>query len=476
MGQVWSAVHIVTGRRVAIKRLLLSAYDDEDDHDGNQARARFILEAQAACAVEHPNVVEVLDFLEPDDEPPLLVMELLHGETLADKLEREHAIDIVSAANLLLPVVSAVGTAHSLGIIHRDLKPANIFLSERGAQNSVVKVLDFGIAKWVAERPIGSGLRTQTGSTLGTPCYMAPEQATGERFITHAADVWSLGIILYECLAGARPVEGENPAQMVMRLLKTGIMPIERVVPALPAEVSQLIGRMLSRHPARRPKDLREVFAMLQAHTATYAPTFGAPVLELVPAPESSTRASAPLPEVTWVPKTQPDSAAAWPSSARVLASGVASQPRSRRMRWALGSVTAGVVIIAAIAASQLRRPNPTSPLLSSDQPQPAAAAPAPVSSTMAASPSLLREIPVPPVATAATATAGDAFPLPSNLIVRVPKKAAGKQAPAAPSRSVTGSSPKLGSAASAPGAPSGASCERSGDCASRLCVAFACE
>jgi serine/threonine protein kinase len=290
MGQVWSAVHVVTGRRVAIKRLLLVGGEDDDEHADSQARARFIQEAQTASAVEHPNVVQVLDFVEPGAEPPLLVMELLQGETLAAKLEREHALSLEDTVSVLLPVVSAVGTAHSLGIIHRDLKPANIFLQQRGSQERVVKVLDFGIAKWVAQQPEGTGLRTETGSTLGTPCYMAPEQAIGERLIDHTVDVWSLGIILYECLAGARPVEGENAVQMVVRLLNTGIMPIERVVPTLPEDVARLIGRMLSRDAARRPKDLREVFGVLRKYSGVSALEFEGPSLAIAGDPAQSTR------------------------------------------------------------------------------------------------------------------------------------------------------------------------------------------
>jgi serine/threonine protein kinase len=204
-------------------------------------------------------------------------MELLQGETLSAKLEREQVLSLEDTVGVLLPVVSAVGTAHSLGIIHRDLKPANIFLQRREGQEQVVKVLDFGIAKWVAQQPAGTGLRTQTGSTLGTPCYMAPEQAIGERSVDHTVDVWSLGIILYECLAGARPVDGENAVQMVMRLLNTGIMPIERVVPTLPEEVAKLIGRMLSRDSAGRPTDLREVFDVLRRYGHVSAPTFAGP-------------------------------------------------------------------------------------------------------------------------------------------------------------------------------------------------------
>jgi serine/threonine protein kinase len=271
MGEVWSATHGVTGRRVALKRLVVP----HDDAEG-RAHARFVLEAQAACAVDHPNVVEILEFLEQADGAPVIVMELLRGETLASRLTRGPVLSIEETARVALPVVSAVGTAHARGIIHRDLKPANIFLTQL-AEGELVKVLDFGIAKWLGQRPGGYALRTDTGSTLGTPCYMAPEQAMGDRTIDHRADIWSLGVILYECLSGVRPVEGENAAQVVMRLLSTGIIPVERLVPAVTGDLAQLIGRMLSREPAQRPDDLREVLSVLSSRTSLWVPTFGEP-------------------------------------------------------------------------------------------------------------------------------------------------------------------------------------------------------
>ena len=148
MGEVWEATNTVTGRLVAIKRLRPSLAMDRD----GRSRSRFVLEAQAACAVEHPHVVEILDFVETASEPPVIVMELLQGETLAAKLTREQSLSVEESARILLPVVSAVGTAHARGIVHRDLKPANVFLEQSGAPVGV-KVLDFGIAKWLAPRP-----------------------------------------------------------------------------------------------------------------------------------------------------------------------------------------------------------------------------------------------------------------------------------------------------------------------------------
>lgn len=296
MGEVWAATHMVTGRPVALKRLLPALSTGADD----QARARFVLEAQAACAVEHPNVVEILDYMEPEDEAPVIVMELLQGETLAARLAREHVLSLAETANVILPVASAVGTAHARGVVHRDLKPANIFLTRRGEGEPVVKVLDFGIAKWLVPRAGEAAPRTQTGSTLGTPSYMAPEQAVGDRRIDHRVDVWSLGVVLYECLSGARPVEGENAAHMMMRLMSTGIIPIGQLVPGLPRELGDLIGRMLARQPSRRPRDMREVCAALAPHAKRSVPSFGEPQVQSVGADDLAVASSTVAPHVSW--------------------------------------------------------------------------------------------------------------------------------------------------------------------------------
>jgi serine/threonine-protein kinase len=472
MGQVWSAVHVVTGRRVAIKRLLTTSDDDDSEGTDSQARARFMLEAQAACAVEHPNVVEILDFIEPGNEPPLLVMELLQGETLAAKLTRENALGMHETASLLLPVVSAVGTAHARGIIHRDLKPANIFLSERSTPDRMVKVLDFGIAKWIAQRPDGAGLRTQTGSTLGTPCYMAPEQAIGERLINHTVDIWSLGVILYECLSGGRPVEGENAAQVAVRLLNTGIIPLERVVPTLPADVTKLVDQMLSRDPTRRPADLRQVFDVLRGYTSISAPAFAGPALEsLAPSDVAPEGARASSPAVAWVPKTQPERSAVQPS-ATLLNTGLADQPSRRRARWVMVGVAAVGMLI--VASRALRR---NADYSSPSEPRNAPAAHATNTGELARQP---------PIPTAPTATGGVAesphsatgTPTVPPLVAPLPapNPAAHRRPASVPQSSAAPPAAASTVRAPASSAPAGASCERSRDCASRLCVAFVCE
>src|SRR5690606_370145 len=138
-------------------------------------------------------------------------------EPLSARLDREGALGLSETAEIMLPVLSAVGMAHARGIVHRDLKPENIFLCRPTAHGSSrVRVLDFGIAKVTAVEGnmVHTGKLTQTGSVLGTPTYMAPEQVYGEKGVDHRADIWTLGIILYECLHGACPVQGENVGQV----------------------------------------------------------------------------------------------------------------------------------------------------------------------------------------------------------------------------------------------------------------------
>ena len=220
--------------------------------------------------VRHPGVVEVLDLFELEGGVPVLVMDLLIGETLGAKVQREKAIPVDQVVALVLPAVEAVEAAHARGIVHRDLKPDNIYLVAGEGGNVVVKVLDFGIAKLTATEgdAADTGSLTGTGSFLGTPWYMSPEQLCGESNIDARADVWSLGVILYECLTGRRPVDSANAAELVARVLRDPIVPIEELVPDLAPKLARLVGRMLARAREDRPRDLaevRQVLALLAA-------------------------------------------------------------------------------------------------------------------------------------------------------------------------------------------------------------------
>ena len=251
MGAVWAATHTVTSQRRALK--VVKATIDE------AMRRRILREARAASAVTHPNVVTVHDVIEGPDGAPVIVMDLLEGETLGDRLEREGRLAPAEAIRIMVPVLEALSMAHALGIVHRDLKPDNIFLSD------VPKILDFGVAKLTAaDGPArATHLLTESGAMVGTPCYMAPEQAFADGEIDARADLWAIGVVLYECLAGVRPADGDTVGQ-VFKILATGaIVPIEERV-GLPPALSVLVGRLLSERDLR-PKDARSVIEALSA-------------------------------------------------------------------------------------------------------------------------------------------------------------------------------------------------------------------
>lgn len=290
MGVVWAATHLPSGKDVAVKHLRVEAMSDL------KVRKRFVREAKASLSLSHPNVVAVHELLETSDGIPVIVMDLLEGEPLRALLARDKKLSVEDTARILLPAISAVGTAHAQGIVHRDLKPENIFLarSPSNPEETTTKLLDFGIAKLIQT---GGDLSTAsvitgTWSLLGTPYYMAPEQAIGEKDIDHRADIWALGVILYECLAGIRPAEGKTAGKIFEIILLGGIKKISALAPELPKEIADAVDQMLSREREDRPKSLHEILKILSPYTGIRVPDFGAP-LEM----ESQGPASAPASE-----------------------------------------------------------------------------------------------------------------------------------------------------------------------------------
>ena len=207
MGSVYAAVQEDLGRSVAVKILdpLLAC-------DPGQLE-RFRREALASAALGHPNIVQVTDFSAPTNtQPPFLVMELLAGQSLGQLLDRESVVAPQRIAFIASQLLSALGAAHAAGIVHRDIKPDNVFLVSTSAFHDLVKVLDFGIAKLATEE--GGARLTGTGAMLGTPAYMAPEQARGA-VVDHRADLYAVGATMYQALAGRLPHDAPSfPAML----------------------------------------------------------------------------------------------------------------------------------------------------------------------------------------------------------------------------------------------------------------------
>ena len=250
MGRVYAGSMLTTGRTVAIKVIA-------DEHANNaELVGRFYAEADAASRIRHPGIVEVLDLAYLEDGRPAIVMELLAGRTLRE-LFAERLLPIATAMDLVGQVLEAVGAAHAAGIVHRDLKPDNIVVDYQQR----VKVLDFGIAKLTGES-VGEGApRTRTGMMLGTPEYMAPEQVTGSP-IDARTDVYALGIVLYEALAGHRPFGADNQFEILRAHLETPPPPLRRE--GLGDVQLQVVMRALAKRPDERFQSAADMAAAIR--------------------------------------------------------------------------------------------------------------------------------------------------------------------------------------------------------------------
>jgi tRNA A-37 threonylcarbamoyl transferase component Bud32 len=249
MGTVYTALHPLIGKMVAIKVL-------KPDLCANQASIdRFVQEAQAVNRIGHPNIVDVFSLGELPDGRAYMVMEWLRGEDLKARLSRG-PITVPDACDILDGIARALDAAHTKDIVHRDLKPDNVFLHQVESGPMMVKLLDFGIAKLMRTQTME---KTQTGRMLGTPCYISPEQARGID-VTHRSDIYSLGVMAYEMLAGRPPFQGETAMDLVVKHLNEEPPPLSQFA-RLPKPLETCVMRMLQKDPAKRPSlgDVRQI-------------------------------------------------------------------------------------------------------------------------------------------------------------------------------------------------------------------------
>jgi eukaryotic-like serine/threonine-protein kinase len=248
MASVHLAYDSELGRAVALKVPVAQLADDET------FRARFLREARLAARLVHPNVVRVYDAGQ-DERGLYIVMEYVEGETLADEVARRRCLTSEEVAAIGVDISAGLGAAHAAGLVHRDVKPHNIMRAADGT----TKLGDFGIA-----RATDSTVVTEHGTVLGTAAYLAPEQARGER-VTAAADLYSLGVVLYEALTGRLPHDGESLPELLLRREQEAPTPVRAIAPDAPRELEEAITQCLARQPEDRPASAAALGVQLAA-------------------------------------------------------------------------------------------------------------------------------------------------------------------------------------------------------------------
>jgi len=281
MGEVWRAEDTRLLRPVAIKILSERIANDPE------WKARFLREARTIAQMNHPNIATIYS-IEQEADKLFIAMELVEGESLSDVLARG-ALEPVEAVPIVKSVAEALAEAHDKGIVHRDVKPDNIIVGKRG-----VKVLDFGIAKQLVSTTDTPTL-TQAGLIVGTPFYMSPEQALG-RPVDARSDLFSLGVVLYEALAGKRPFEGESVTETMMNIIMQEAIELSAVAPKVPAALVEIVARALQKKPERRYGSAGEMVDALSkidfkkpvARPAVKPPKIDAPTVAMPSAPQPS--------------------------------------------------------------------------------------------------------------------------------------------------------------------------------------------
>ncbi len=334
MGVVYAAEHKLINRPVAIKVLHPSAAED------SHVISRFEGEARAAAGIRHRNVVEVTDFGLTPDRRPFFVMELLVGESLADRLDNRICLSEREAVDITDQILCGLSSAHRRGIVHRDLKPENIFLARDDDNREIVKILDFGIAKIVggiAPFPpvVGAdpaGPVTGAGIALGTPGYMSPESVSGHGRVDARSDLFSLGVLLFEMLTGRRPFRGETAHDVIMSTISSPVPRPTSLRSDINPALEHLILTALAKDPDARHQNAEDFLRALTAAAVGRMEEGAHPCHSDVEAPLDRVRPVQPHRSVGRPARTRP--------------------PRSRSRRFLLPISPLWILIVAALLAA----------------------------------------------------------------------------------------------------------------------------
>lgn len=353
MGAVYEAVHTGTGRRVAIKVI------SPEVVASRAVLRRFQLEARAAGRLESPHVAQVLDVgLDAETRAPYLAIEFLRGADVSLLVSERGPLEPSLALRIVAQACRGLEAAHAEGIIHRDVKPANLFLARGPDETRIVKILDFGIAKLQDEELSGGSAITKSGTIIGSPLYMSPEQAGGERELDPRTDLWSLGVVLFELLSGSTPLDRNAPLTSLLVSIMTAPVPalLDRA-PWVSPGVAAIVDRTLQKDRARRVGSARELLDLIRAElqgnldiheddlARPWRPSTESVVGESKTTSAAAVAATVPLRAVRAVEAEQTGV-----SGAATVSDGHEERSRTARGRWVAATVLAVSVAVLAMA------------------------------------------------------------------------------------------------------------------------------
>src|ERR1019366_1676063 len=351
MGWVVVATHLQLEQRVALKFMRASHTSASPEAVG-----RFLREARAAARIQSEHVARVSDVGTLENGAPYLVMEYLEGRDLDSVLQATPSLPLPVAIEYAMQACEGLGEVHAAGIVHRDLKPANLFLAQRSDGSVRVKLLDFGISKVAATGGGSDGAMTSTQALMGSPLYMAPEQMRSSKNVDARADIWSMGIILYEMLGGRSPFGGDTLPEVCARIMAEAPMPLREARPDVPPGLEALVMRCLEKDPQRRFQDVAALaqalapFGQLEARTA--ADRIGRVMRKGQPSSADLLVPSAPTSGVT---RGHPVETAQTAAAFGTVAATPSVRPSVRRrgpLPWAIGGVALALVGVVPLVAT----------------------------------------------------------------------------------------------------------------------------
>ena len=354
MGAVWVAEHQSLRTSVVVKFMARDLVNSAD------AIARFSREAAAASQVKSPHVVQMLDHGLTEDGTPYIVMELLEGHDLEQQIRAHGKLDPKEVVAIIAQLGRALTKAHERGIVHRDIKPSNVFLLDAGGGELFVKLLDFGIAK--SSEGAMAGSTTRTGSFVGSPYYMSPEQVVGAKTIDHRTDLWSLGVVAFEALTGEKPFYAETVGALALKIHRDPLPLPSKSTPALPAAVDAWFARACARDPEERFVSAKEMAERLSIAVTGEGIAAGMAV-ESVPSP----RRAHPLAATeladsgnkgqSGVDARSGDARSSTGAGVGLVTTGV-RVPVSTRGRWvAIGAILVGATVASFLVSELVKSP-----------------------------------------------------------------------------------------------------------------------